>query len=89
MDELLEKAPYIGALVLVVLIFVRDRHSADKRRDEVEGQRWAEAERLSNQCHAHTKELNERTSVAIDNAARIIEANTKIIGAIERRMNGK
>ena len=88
MDQLIEKAPYLAAVILTMLIFVTAYAKESKRRDTFEIARLAELEKIGEACHAHTKELNERTNATIENNSRIIEANTKIIGAIERRMNG-
>lgn len=88
MEALIEKAPYIAAMLILVLGFLGFLTREAKRRDSFELARSSEYERLSTACHEHTKELNEKAIGAIDNSSRIIEANTKIIGAIERRMNG-
>lgn len=88
MEALVEKAPYLAAVIAVVSIFVTAWMKESKRRDAFDLARMAELERIGQTCHEHTKELNEKTNRSIDNASRIIETNTKIIGAIERRMNG-
>lgn len=95
-ELLVEKAPYLASVIFIVLIFVRawskeaERREVEaERRDEFDLARIKELERIGQACHEHTKELNEKTNVAFANAARIIEDNTKIIGAIERRLNGK
>ena len=95
METLIEEAPYLGAVVIVVGMFVgawwkqqRLQAHESKRRDEFDLARMVELERIGSACHDHTRELNQRSNTAIDNASRVIEANTKIIGAVERRMNG-
>lgn len=88
MDVLIEKAPYLGSVLFVVLIFIRAWSKDADRREKFDLARMKELERIGSNCHEHTKQLNERTNKAIDNASRIIENNTKIIGAIEKRMNG-
>ena len=88
MDVLIEKAPYIAAIVLVIVVFLAYLGKEGKRRDAFDIARMKELERIGQACHEHTRELNERFAKAMDNSARIIEVNTKIIGAIERRMNG-
>jgi len=57
--------------------------------------RMAELERIGTNCHLHTTELREeqtrqsdRTNKIIEKALSVIESNAKIIGAIERRLNG-
>ena len=87
-ETLVQKAPYVAALVFVVVAFLRHQSKESTRRDEFDIARMMELERIGQTCHAHTKELNDRAVSAIDNSSRIIENNTKIIGAIERRMNG-
>ena len=88
METLIEKAPYIASILLVVLIFVRAWAKDSDRRERFDAKSMAQLERIGVNCHNHTKELNDRAVKAIDNASRIIENNTKIIGAVERRMNG-
>ena len=87
-EMFIQKAPYVAALVFVVVAFLRHQAKESTRRDEFDIARMMELERIGKVCHAHTKELNDRAVTAIDNSSRIIENNTKIIGAIERRMNG-
>ena len=88
MEALIEKAPFLASLVMIVIIFTMSYTRESRRRDAFEIARMKELERIGSACHAHTKELNERAVSAIGNCSRIIENNTKIIGAIERRMNG-
>jgi hypothetical protein len=87
-EALVQKAPYVAALVFVVIMFLRHQAKESARRDEFDLARMMELERIGQTCHDHTKELNDRAVAAIDNSSRVIEDNTKIIGAIERRMNG-
>ena len=103
MEALIEKAPYLGAVILMAWIFIRDRSKEsarrdleNERRDKFDLARMAELERIGKACHIHTAQLNERSNDAIDKNTRIIELNidmnAKVIstlGAIERRMNGK
>lgn len=88
METLIEKTPYIAAIVFVVLVFVRSWAKDAERRERYDTARMEQLERIGENCHTHTKDLNDRAVKAIDNASRIIEDNTKIIGAVERRMNG-
>jgi hypothetical protein len=95
LETLAQKAPYLAAVVFVVWTFVRAwqkeatrREHEEDRRNKFDLARMKELERIGVACHEHTRELNERTTQAINNAARVIEANTKIIGAVEERLNG-
>ncbi len=107
MDQLIEKAPYLGAVILVVWIFVtawakntKRQDEAWERRDKFDLARMAELERIGLGCHNHSSEREERFiktmtereeryAKTVENNNRIIESNIKLLGAMERRMNGK
>ncbi len=102
MDAIIDKLPYIGAFLMLVLIFLAAWQKECKRSDDSEVSRqqfdiarMKELERIGAACHAHTKELNERVctaldknQVAYDRVSTAIGANVEALRAFERRLNG-
>lgn len=88
LEQLISRAPETAAIVIVVLLFLRHLKTDKKTREAAEQLRTNEWIRIADNCHDHTKELNERASSAIDAASGAIQENTKALGAIGVQMQG-
>jgi hypothetical protein len=85
-ETLIERVPYVGAVVLITVLFLRHIKSERKGREKMEEMRLNEYERMSKRCHNHTAELNERACTAIDASAETLKKNIEMLGAISETM---
>ena len=102
MEALIEKAPQLAAVLMGVGLVLaawwkiaKLQIEEAKRRDAFDLARMAELERIGIGCHEHTNQLYERFAATLEHALSVISDNTtiikeniKILGGLEKRMNG-